>query len=332
MKRYVYYDSGTTNSRLYLIEDGALAAKKTRQIGTLDNVKSGDSDTLLRGLSRMYQELLAERGLTDGEIDGIFMSGMATSVNGIFPVDYLPVPVDAASYRRRITWRKTPCFDREIGYLTGLCDGPGEPGSLENVEAFHNVRGEEIEALGMIARFPAHFVDKSVAVVMPGSHTHVLYVENGVITGITSCMGGEFFAAMAEHTILGASVDARPERILPEAVKAGHRMGKKYGVNRALYMTRSLELFTKEPKEVRNSFLEGVVNGGVITALLQRQKERPLDGVLVAGKKLYYEIFSAVLEAEGSPLPCGMLEESEEISFALAGFLAMIKEDTTDEN
>lgn len=333
MKRYVYFDSGTTNTRLYMIEAGRVLKKYEEKIGTLDNVTSGDSKTLLRGLYRMYQELLQACSLKDDEVHEIYMSGMATSANGVYEVDYLPVPMGRERYKRCISFRKMPLFQREIGFLTGLIDCPYAkihkriPGDINNVQLFHNVRGEEIELFGIITMNPHFFHGKSAAVIMPGSHTHILYVEDCIIKGITSCMGGELFAALAGHTILRASVDKMPQNIYEDAVKTGYRMVKMYGVNRAIYMTRAMELFTDESREVRNSYLEGVVNGGIITALLEHTRDKKLDYILIAGAHFYHRIFLSLLNEEGCEIPGVGIAPAAEKSFALAGFISIMKED-----
>ena len=52
----VYYDSGTTNTRAYLLRDGAILQKVSRPVGARNSALSGDRDELLRALAAMYQD------------------------------------------------------------------------------------------------------------------------------------------------------------------------------------------------------------------------------------------------------------------------------------
>lgn len=327
MKYDIYYDSGTTNSRAYLIGDGRVADRMSEAVGTVNNVLSGDRDTLVRGLYRMYQTLLSRNGLADEAIDGVYMSGMATSKNGVSEVGYVRLPVDLKCYRQAVTYRDNEVFGRKIGYLTGLAGMPDEPGSLKNAAEFNNVRGEEIELFGIMEQYAAQFENRKAAVIMPGSHTHVLFAENKSITGILSCMGGELFAAVSRHTILNASVSENPENpdaSMVEAMKEGYDAVTQYGFNRALYLVRTLDLFTDAAPGQRDFFLEGVVNAGILTGIRNSRHFAGLDHICVAGKKVYYDIFNGLLSHAGIGLPCLRIEPGEE-SFALRGFLELLK-------
>lgn len=323
--KYVYIDSGTTNSRLYLAEDGEVVSVKVMGVGTVDNVTGSDPQKLERSLKEAYDEMTGERGLTDQDIDGIYMSGMATSRNGICEVDFLPVPIDIRRYADKIHMHKVPCFGREAGFLTGIADCPEEAGSLDNVEDFHNVRGEEIELFGIMEERADLFCQKKAAVIMPGSHTHILYTEDRTITGITSCMGGEMYKAMAGDTILKASVSLQPQELYPAAIAKGYRMVMEKGMNRALYITRTLDLFTGESRIVRDSYLEGVVNAGIVTALKKRPAAESPDVVVIAGGRVYHEIFGTLAECAGLDVPVAGMEAEPGRSFALSGFLQVIK-------
>ncbi len=323
--KYVYIDSGTTNSRLYLVEDGKVVSVKVKEVGTVDNVTGSDSRKLEKCLKEAYDEMTGEEGLTDRDIDGIFMSGMATSKNGICEVDFLPVPLSIRQYADGIHMYETPCFGREVGFLTGIVDCPKEKGNLDNVEDFHNVRGEEIELFGIMEEREDLFRGKRTAVIMPGSHTHILYAEDCRITGITSCMGGEMYKAMAGDTILKASVSLRPQQLCTEAIAKGYRMTVEKGVNRALYITRTLDLFTRESRIVRDSYLEGVVNAGIVTALKERPDAGELDVAVIAGDRVYHEIFGTLIKSAGLTVPVAGIEAEQERSFALNGFLHVMK-------
>ena len=47
----VYYDSGTTNTRAYLLRDGTILQKVSRPVGARNSALSGDREELLRALA-----------------------------------------------------------------------------------------------------------------------------------------------------------------------------------------------------------------------------------------------------------------------------------------
>lgn len=47
---YVYMDSGTSNTRAYLLRDGALLAEAKAPVGTKDSAIAGDNAVLVSGM------------------------------------------------------------------------------------------------------------------------------------------------------------------------------------------------------------------------------------------------------------------------------------------
>lgn len=326
MKRFVYFDSGTSNSRAYLIIDGKLVDEIRDAVGTITNVMHGGNDLLPCELFRMYEELLKKNGLTDSDIHGIYMSGMATSKNGVKEVDYLSLPLSPESYAVSAAYAEVPAFGREVGFLTGIVYRPEAAGCLDNIELFHNARGEEIELFGIMQNEPELFAGKNCAVIMPGTHTHILFTEGQQITSMCSSIGGELFAAAREHTILKASVPVVPEGLDDEGKKAllkGYHAVQELGFNRALYMVRTFDLFSKENDNVRGCYMEGVINADILTGIVNYRKNHALDLVIIAGKEIYAEIFGTILSDAFPELPWKAVYPGE-MSFALSGFMNLI--------
>ena len=326
MKRFVYFDSGTTNSRAYLVTDGELTDEVKGAVGTITNVMSGSNDVLPVELFKMYQELLAKNGLTDADIHGVYMSGMATSKNGVREIGYLALPLSPESYAVSASYHKVPAFGREVGFLTGIVYRPEEEGCLSNIELFHNARGEEIELFGIMEMKPELFSGKNCAVIMPGTHTHILFTEGMKITSMCSSIGGELFAAAREHTILKASVPVIPEGLDDEGRRAllkGYHAVQDLGFNRALSMVRTFDLFSKENDNVRGCYMEGVINSDILTGIVNYRKEHALDQVVIAGKEIYAEIFGTMLSEAMPELPWHAVYPEKQ-SFALSGFMNLV--------
>ena len=68
-KLTAYYDVGTTNLRLYLLDEALepLAVRK-QALGARDSAIAGTSHPLLEGMHEMYRRTLASLGRTDADV------------------------------------------------------------------------------------------------------------------------------------------------------------------------------------------------------------------------------------------------------------------------
>ena len=57
----------------------------------------------------------------------------------------------------------------------------------------NNLRGEEIEIIGALEELKAERDVENVVMLMPGSHTHGIYIQGDQITGIISNFTGSCF-------------------------------------------------------------------------------------------------------------------------------------------
>lgn len=325
MSVIVYFDSGTTNTRGFLLQNNQVIAKKRMSIGTVDNVLAQNSSTLLDAIWNLYQQLIADQNLQDNDVQDIYISGMATSVNGIYEVPYMPLPIDAQQYAQSFYRHMLPHFDREVVLLTGLVRGPDTNHlDMSNMDQLNNVRGEELELFGVMSGFSKKFDAQECAVIMPGTHTHILYVRDGTISNITSCMGGELYAAISQHTILRASVSESPHIIQQTFLESGYHMTQKHGFNRALYMTRTIDLFTNYSRVQRDSFMEGVIHTGIVIALKEMSKQIKLDTIFITGKDVYMDIFPPLLQCAGIHTPC--VHAVQPMSLSVAGLLYLLEQ------
>ena len=76
----VYYDSGTSNSRIYLLDDQFQVRYTERvNVGSKDTSITGSNLKLLQGLKRLYDGMLSATGISESQVTGIYASGMITS-------------------------------------------------------------------------------------------------------------------------------------------------------------------------------------------------------------------------------------------------------------
>ena len=199
MKKYIiYFDSGTTNSRVYLLDrDYNVKFTAKRPVGSRDSAIEGSNMVLIKALKSLYDEVFKKTDAIEEDVEAIYASGMITSPYGLHEIPHIVLPVTLGEFASHIYCHyERKLFERNI-YLV-----PGIKTVGDDIAFVNNTRGEEIEALGALADLEAMGASKKIALILPGSHTHVIYVEDGVLTGIISNFTGEVFQALKEETIL----------------------------------------------------------------------------------------------------------------------------------
>ena len=122
------------------------------------------------------------------------------------------------------------------------------------------MRGEETQILGLL---PALGPDGTVC--LPGSHSKWATIRGGAITGFTTHMTGEAFAALRGHTILGRLMSG--DAAGGEGFAAGvARSGEPGGLLHHLFGARSLVLLDRLASEDAASYLSGLLVGHEIRA------------------------------------------------------------------
>ncbi len=319
----VYFDSGTSNTRIYLMQDNRTLDHASRAVGSRDSALAGNRAVLIGALKELYDVLLEKNKLKDSDIDEIWMSGMISCPSGMVEIEHVPTPVDCAALSKKVVEHpEMDYFRRKIKIVPGLKTIPsGVRATLDTVAGVNNVRGEEIEVFGVLRQYP-ELQKGRVIVVLPGSHTQVLFLTDGVIDDILSNVTGELYSAVCKQSIIGASVEGEGNTPLdPEQVLQGVRNVEQYGFNRALYIVRSMELFSDSTLAQRRSYLEGVLNAGVMHGISTITKGTPAH-IAVAGNRRQYDIITALNPAYPQ-FTISLAETSPAEPFSVAGMISL---------
>jgi len=322
----VYFDSGTTNSRIYLIRDGRIVDRMKRQVGAKNSALEHDNTTLLRGLYELFTELLAGAGVTEAEVEHVYLSGMISSPSGIVEIEHLPTPVDAAELRDAIVpYEEKRFFHRTLEIIPGLKTLERQTFvKAADAAAVNIMRGEEIEIFGVLRENPSLKQGRAV-LILPGSHTHAALLEDGRITGISSNITGELFQAIVSQTILGASIEGdEPWKIEEEYVRLGAHNVHAYGFNRALYIVRILDLFSECSDNERRSYLEGVLNVGVLDAVSAVLDSDEPVRLAVVDEGIQRDIFEALCKGEEQRFELTSLAKNGDMPYSVSGLLELL--------
>ncbi len=325
---HIYIDSGTSKSKLYLVKQMQSVDTIIANVGTKDSAISGSNDVLLSGLKEIYDQVLERNALKDSDIESIWLSGMVTNPFGIVEVEHISTPVDGKKLlHQRYIHLEEKYFHRELNLIRGVKTAqPGQLVTMENIEKMNNVRGEEIEVVGMVASgvIPK---DQDCVMISPGSHTHMLYVKNGAITDIVSNFTGELNYAIKKDTILGGELTNEDIILSKEYVIQGYDMVKTYGLARALYIIHATKVFGVCENEIRNCLLSGVVAGGVID-MLKYKLDRDWNGVkkvVIIGGKNYIEGYKMISQYLLPEVDVEVVSSKAGESYGLYGYLELAR-------
>lgn len=266
-------DWGTSNLRLYRVENGRVTAQRDGPgIGAL----SGSASDALRAA--------LEPWCRSGPPSSIDMCGMVGSRNGLFEVPYLDCPAGADD------WAAAAAKCAFEGVPMRLAPGL----ACTNVESGPDVmRGEETQIYGALALDP-DLRDRSVRIILPGTHSKWVRVEQGKIVRFQTCLSGELFALLRDHSILlklGAPSSSADEPIgfaagLDRAVSGAGLVG-------GLFETRAQQLRGGKSASWAHGYLSGLVIGNEIVDL--RDADGLPDAVVLIGTTALMERYKLAL-------------------------------------
>ncbi len=176
-------DWGTTRLRAYLIGDDGAVVERTESSAGLMSVPAG-------GFEAVLSETVGAWRAHDPQAM-ILMSGMVGSRQGWHEAPYVPTPADLPALARGLMPVVAPSLG-EVAIVPGVAKGM-DGGDWADV-----MRGEEVEVFGALDALG----DSSGTLVLPGTHSKWVTVENDTITDFRTFMTGDVFGALKDHTIL----------------------------------------------------------------------------------------------------------------------------------
>ncbi len=199
----------------------------------------------------------------------ILACGMIGSKQGLVDAGYSPCPTSPALLAKRLV--QAQCGRFKLWVTPGL-RMPTLTGVLPDF-----MRGEETQVLGAHA---------DGLLVLPGSHSKWVDVDQGVITQFETYFSGELFAVLKEHSILGrlfasARAESVPHGQAEPAFEPAQTAAFVLGINTArknphnllrhLFSTRALGIVGQLNAEDGASFLSGLLIGHEVCAALSHR-------------------------------------------------------------
>lgn len=184
----------------------------------------------------------------------VVMSGMIGSRNGWHEAPYTQLPCDAKELSKEL----------EVVSLNTPHNLYIIPGIMKSGEISDVIRGEETEIIGAIEHLNLKFAN----MIIPGTHSKVVTIEQGQIVDFKTYLTGELFHAICKSTILGSfgnEVDTTSKWFEKGVVKG---LATKHGgeMLNLLFTARSRVLVSDMPSSGSASFISGLLIGSEIGA------------------------------------------------------------------
>jgi 2-dehydro-3-deoxygalactonokinase len=263
--QFAAIDWGTSSFRLWLIgeHDRVLAESRSEE---------GMTAAREIGFRKVLETHLDKAGAPAGL--PVVICGMAGAKQGWQEAGYIDVPARLSDIPDRAI--RVEGEDRDIRILPGLAQ--------RDPNAADVIRGEETQLLGGTQRMK----HSDCLVAMPGTHSKWVRVVRGEVLGFATFMTGEFFAALAQHTILTHAVKDSSgfDGAEPAFINAVHAAYKEPElVSNRLFSIRARSLLFSATSVEAEASLSGMMIGLELAgALKSAPKDTPV--VLVVSGKL----------------------------------------------
>jgi 2-dehydro-3-deoxygalactonokinase len=256
MKQLIAVDWGTSSLRAARLgEQGQVLEERSLPRGIL-TVPPGE-------FPKVFKEATAQWPADENTL--FLLSGMVGSRQGWVEAPYCPCPAGFDAIAAALAWVEPG----RIAIVPGMsCESHGVPDVM---------RGEETQVFGALQLLG---IDHGLFV-LPGTHSKWVRVAGGRIEGFSTCMTGEFYALLRQHSILARTLPETDGELDPYAFERGVRHAWHCeSLMHAAFSTRTLALFDRMPQAALPSYLSGLVIGDE----LRSQHLRKLaDPVVIVG-------------------------------------------------
>jgi 2-dehydro-3-deoxygalactonokinase len=238
---YIAVDWGTSSFRAALIApDGEILNEIASQRGIL-SFKQGEFAPYL-------MSTCAEFAKAGGYV--YVLSGMIGSANGLAEVPYCACPADAQTIASNVVW----VIKDRVAIVPGL-----------RTEFDDVMRGEETQVLGAASVLGL----RDSMMVLPGTHSKWVSLDDGVITGFNTFMTGEFYALLSQHSILSKSIDAQHAQHFDEQafIQGIDYATQSESLLQTAFTVRVKSLFKQLTPQQTASYLSGLVIGEELVSM-----------------------------------------------------------------
>ncbi len=290
----VVVDSGTTSTRVWVVEHGDVKASSSSRSGARDVVRTRDRSELLGRIRELADEALAAAGSTWEAVEAIVAFGMITSELGLEEVPHLEAPVDRRMLAAALVERRYGDALPAPVYLI-----PGVRSDGEELDLADFMRGEETEVAGLLALGEP---EPPFLYISTGSHTKFVGVDREArINWSLTTLSGELLLALQRETILAELIDLEAPPADLAALQEGAGFVERAGLSRALFGARLLNRVRGVSAAFCSDFLHGAIAGADLLSLRRAAEARGglPDRVAIGGQGTLRAAYRHLLEQQG---------------------------------
>ncbi|RMF87107.1 MAG: 2-dehydro-3-deoxygalactonokinase [Nitrospinota bacterium] len=296
-KPFLAIDSGTTNTRVWLVRAGTVLAKAQVQAGVRDTARTGSLAFLKAGIKRAIDQVLQQSGAHLPPF--ALAAGMITSGLGLLELPHASAPAGWQDLAAQVARETFPDLDGlTIYFVRGVRSGPPSY-TLAEAPAVDIIRGEETEVFGALETLS---LNGPLLYVHLGSHSKLIHIdaEKRIAGGMTT-LTGELIHAVQAQTILSSALPAEGgERFHMDLVRQGAEWTAQYGLSRTLFLVRILEQSRQYSPDQLWSVFIGAVAFTDIQALRSSSLAAEQRGqVVLSGRPSWQPVWRSFLEEEG---------------------------------
>ncbi len=223
----------------------------------------------------------------------VIISGMASSSIGWHELPYAELPLSLSGVG--LVWRALPPLDTARGLRPIVLVSGAQ--TADDV-----MRGEETQALGAFQLPAAERFAAGALLILPGTHSKHIQVEAGQIRGFRTCLTGELYDVLSQHSILRHSLDVSGTSVemTGESLAAfceGATRSAQVGLSAALFRVRTRQIIDRCPAAANRALLSGVLLGAELAYLQAgEQSQRPILLCATAPLQMPYQAACRALD------------------------------------
>lgn len=322
---FAVIDCGTTNSRIYLLDENHQVIKKgNKKIGVHDTALHGSNEVLKLGLKKLIEETVLSSGLKIQDIKFAITFGMITSEIGLIEIPHLWAPVgisDLAKNIKVIQNLEVFPLDIPLYFIRGIKNYFPENTTYKDIRKVDFIRGEETQAAGLISLYPE--LSYPVTMVVLSSHTKYIYInERKKVCSSLTTLSGQIYGAIKKETFIGKSIkgdglEKDSNYFNKDIIDTAYDSVRNAGFLRTLMMPRFMEILLKTKWYERELFVNAAITAEDLIVLNEFKilnQSFEYDFVLV-GHKIRCEILSYLIKKyykTGGEIKC--IYDKDEIS------------------
>jgi 2-dehydro-3-deoxygalactonokinase len=257
-------------------------------------IEAARADVFARFLNGKLEALLVGEKAPKHNLPMV-ISGMASSSVGWRELPYAktPFPLDGCGVRsHELQWSKPEWLGPAylISGVATACD---------------MMRGEETEIIGLMSDANLASLRERSLLVLPGTHSKHVWIENQSVVDFRTFMTGELFEVLGRQSLLRVSVDAaartgnvalsEPDRA---AFQEGVSWAKTHGLAGGLFRVRTRAVLDRRSLANNTWFFSGLLIGAELESIGKDAGNRP---VILAATRGLAELYGLALELVAGP-------------------------------